>query len=478
MNIPRTKIVATIGPSSSNKTTLLKMIQAGMNVARLNFSHGTHEDHAKTFHLLRELSHQVGKPLAIMQDLQGVKIRVGELPAPVRIKPGEQIIMTTQTPPGEGKIPVDFSDLHNSLEVGNMILLDDGNLELKVVEIKGQDILCRVQVGGVVKPNKGINLPGIKLDIPGFTEKDEDDLNFGLELGVDAIAISYVCSANDIEQVKNAIKTKIPGYQRPFIIAKLERPEALENLDEIIAISDGVMVARGDLGVEMSPEIVPIIQKRIIETANLNKKIVITATQMLESMISNPRPTRAEANDVANAIFDGTDAVMLSGETAIGSYPVETINMMKAIISKSEEHLKQWGRWQGTPSKSHDDDAIAITSAARELAHDRNVAAIVLFTQSGRTARYMSKAMPRVPIIGFTPEEHTYHRMSFFWGVYPNKIPYANSMREMLNHVDSAMIATTPFQVGQQVVVICGFPVGSYQLPNLALLHTIAARGN
>ena len=478
MDIPRTKIVATIGPSSSDKTTLQKLIRAGMNVARLNFSHGTHEDHAKTFHLLRELSHQAGKPLAIMQDLQGVKIRVGEIPSPLRINQGDQVFITTEIPPGKGKIPVDFSDLHNSLEIGSTILLDDGNMELKVIDVQGQDILCRVQVGGVVYPNKGINLPGTKLDIPGFTQKDEDDLNFGLELGVDAIAISYVCTANDIARVKNAIRQKKPGYQQPLIIAKLERPEALENLEEIIAISDGVMVARGDLGVEMSPEIVPIIQKRIIETANLNKKIVITATQMLESMISNPRPTRAEANDVANAIFDGTDAVMLSGETAIGAYPVETILMMKAIINKSEEHLNQWGRWRGTPSKSHEDDAIAITSAARELAHDRNVAAIVLFTQSGRTARYMSKAMPRVPIIGFTPEEHTYHRMSFFWGVYPNKIPFANSIREMLSHVDSAMIATTPIQVGQQVVVICGFPVGSYQLPNLALLHTIATRGN
>lgn len=478
MDVTRTKIVATIGPTSSDKTTLKKMIQAGMNIARLNFSHGTHEDHANIFHLLRDLSHQLGKPLAIMQDLQGVKIRVGELESPVTINTGDQIVMTTENPPGEGKIPVDFSDLHKSLSPGRVILLDDGNLELEVNEVVGRDILCNVIVGGVIKPNKGINLPGTKLEIPGFTEKDEEDLNFGLELGVDAVAISYVCSAEDIARVKKAIAQKIPGYQRPLIIAKLERPEALDNLDEIIEIADGVMVARGDLGVEMSPEIVPIIQKQIIETANLNKKIVITATQMLESMISNPRPTRAEANDVANAIFDGTDAVMLSGETAVGAFPVETIAMMKAIISKSEEHLKQWGRWKGTPSKTVDDDAIAITGAARELAHDLNVAAIVLFTQSGRTARYMSKAMPRVPIIGFTPEEHTYHRMSFYWGVYPNKIAFANSMREMLSHVDSAMIATTPIKNGQQVVVICGFPVGSYQLPNLALLHTIGARNS
>jgi pyruvate kinase len=477
MKEPRTKIIATIGPSSNDETTLLKMIEAGMNVARLNFSHGTHEDHAKTFQNLRELSHRSGKPLAIMQDLQGVKIRVGELPDPVKLNSNDLVTLTTADPPWEDKVPVDFSDLHKFLTSGSTILLDDGNMELKVISVQGHDIICRVVIGGLLKPNKGINLPGTKLDIPGFTEKDQEDLNFGLSLGVDAVAVSFVCTADDVVQVRRAIRQKVPSPQRPLIIAKLERPEALENLDEIIATSDGVMVARGDLGVEMSPEVVPIIQKQIIETANLNKKVVITATQMLESMISHPRPTRAEANDVANAIFDGTDGVMLSGETAIGAFPIETIAMMHAIICKSEEHLNQWGRWQGTPTKTHDDDSIAITAAARELAHDLNVAAIVVFTQSGRTARYMSKAMPRVPIIGFTPDESTYRRMAFYWGVYPKKIPFANTMEEMLNHVDSAMIATTPIKDGQQVVVICGFPVGGNRLPNLALLHTIGNKG-
>jgi len=472
----RTKIVATIGPASEDESTLLKMMHAGMNIARLNFSHGNHEDHEKVYRKLRDLSRRLEKPLAIMQDLQGVKIRVAELPNPVLLKPQDEIILTTALPAAEGKIPVDFPDLHAILKPGRKILLDDGNMELEVRDIQDQDIYCQVMIGGLLQSNKGINLPGTKLDILGFTDKDEEDLKFGLALGVDAIAVSFVCSAADIARVKNAIRQGSSNQHQPLVIAKLERPEALENLEEIIAISDGVMVARGDLGVEMSPEVVPIIQKRIIETANLNKKLVITATQMLESMIGSPRPTRAEANDVANAIFDGTDAVMLSGETAIGAFPVETISMMHAIISKSEEHLKQWGRWQGTPSKRYEDDAIAITGAARELAHDLNVAAIVVFTQSGRTARYMSKAMPRVPIIGFTPDENTFQRMAFYWGVYPNKIAFANTMEEMLDHVESAMIATTPIRDGQQVVVICGFPVGSHKLPNLALLHTIGSR--
>lgn len=469
----RTKIIATIGPSSEDETTLRNMIRAGMNVARLNFSHGTHQDHQKTFERLRALSHRLGKPLAIMQDLQGVKIRIGELPAPIDLITDQEITLTTASTFEADKIPVDYSDLHKVLTPGSKILLDDGNMELTVTAIQSQDILCRVVNGGILKPNKGINLPGTKLDIPGFTEKDEEDLSFGLKLGVDAVAVSFVCSAADVARVKRAISQNATSQHHPMVIAKLERPEALDNLEEIIAIADGVMVARGDLGVEMSPEAVPIIQKTIIETANLNKKVVITATQMLESMISNPRPTRAEANDVANAIFDGTDAVMLSGETAIGHYPVETIAMMHAIICKSEEHLGKWGRWQGSSSKTYDEDAIAITRAARELAHDLSVSAVVVFTQSGRTARYMSKAMPRVPIIGFTPNESTYQKMSFFWGVYPNKIPFADTMEKMLTHVDSAMIKSTPIKDGHQVVVICSFPVGSNKLPNLALLHTI-----
>jgi pyruvate kinase len=476
MDDRRTKIVATIGPASQDEETLRKMIRAGMNIARLNFSHGDHEIHAATAQRLRKLSRRLGVPLAIMQDLQGVKIRTGDFSAPVTIMPGEQITLSTSPDPPAGYIPVDFPKLHNYLKPSDTILLDDGNMELTTDRIEGQNIHATVIIGGLLKPNKGINLPGTNLDIPGFTEKDEEDLLFGLELGIDAVAVSFVRTADDIARVKRAIARTAKPEHHPIIIAKLERPEALDNLDAIIEISDGVMVARGDLGVELSPEAVPIIQKQIIEKANLAKKTVITATQMLESMMHNPRPTRAEATDVANAIFDGTDAVMLSGETAVGEYPVQTIDMMISIIQKSEQQLKKWGRWHGTPSEEYIDDAIAITCAARELAHDLNVSAVVVFTQSGRTARFMSKANPRVPIIGFTPRENTYNRMAFYWGVFPYMISMANSMEEMLAHVDSAMVAATPINPGQQVVVISGFPVGSNSLPNLALLHTIGSK--
>lgn len=468
----RTKIVATIGPASYDESILTKMIQAGMNVARLNFSHGTYEEHEAAFKKIRRISGKLGKPVAIMQDLQGVKIRTGQMQEPVTILPNEDVTLTTSDKPGEGQIPVDYSELHQHVEPDSTILLDDGSMELRVESVQGNEINCQVVVGGMLKPNKGINLPGSRVDIPGFTKKDAEDLAFGLKLGVDAVAVSFVAKAEDIARVRKAV-TENTNQDHPIIIAKLERPQALENLDEIIDAADGVMIARGDLGVEMRPETVPIAQKQIIEKANQHKKIVITATQMLESMIHNPRPTRAEATDVANAIFDGTDAVMLSGETAIGSYPVKTIEMMVRIICKSEENLKQWGRWRGTSSDDYYDDAIAMTGAARELAHDLNVAAVVVFTQSGRTARFMSKARPRVPVIAFTPDHTTLMKIAFYWGVHPNMLKRVNSIEEMLESVDSAMVASTPIKAGQQVVVISGFPVGSSRLPNLALLHTI-----
>lgn len=468
----RAKIVATLGPASYDEAVLEKMIQAGMNIARLNFSHGTHSDHEVTFKKIRSISQRLGKPIAVMQDLQGVKIRTGDI-QPVLLTPGDQVILTTTSPTPAGQISVDYHDLHKHVHTGGTILVDDGKMELLITAVEGKQITCEVVIGGLLKPHKGINLPGSRLDIPGFTEKDMQDLAFGLRMGVDAVAVSFVSKAEDIARVRRAVLKTNPRKESPMIIAKLERPEAVENLDEIIQISDGVMIARGDLGVEMKPEQVPIIQKEIIQRANQNQKIVITATQMLESMIHTPRPTRAEATDVANAIFDGTDAVMLSGETAVGDFPVKTIQMMDAIICQSEDHLKDWGRWQGTQSDQYFDDAIAITGAARELAHDLNVAAIVVFTQSGRTARFMSKALPRVPIIGFTPNESTYRQMSFYWGVFPYMIPMVNTVEEMLVHVDTTMVAASQIKDGVQVVVISGFPVATHRLPNLALLHTI-----
>ncbi|MEK6222538.1 MAG: pyruvate kinase [Chloroflexota bacterium] len=473
----RGKIVATIGPASSEEHMLQSLIQAGVNIARLNFSHGKYADHAKVIKNLRKIAHRIGQPVGILQDLQGPKIRVGKIPGKGKtLTEGEEIILSTQSNKMDNEILVDFPDLPHLVKPGSRILLDDGNLELVVSEVVDQKVIATVVLGGLLKSNKGINLPGINLTIPGFTEKDEEDLIFGLQQGVDAVAISFVRTPQDVARVRQAISRHAPDKVDTPIIAKLERPEALDNLDEIIDLADGVMVARGDLGVEMPPEIVPIAQKRIIEAANKKGKIVITATQMLESMITNPRPTRAEASDVANAILDGTDAVMLSGETASGSYPLESVKIMDAIIRESETHLKDWGHWKGTSSSTIGDDATSITRAARELAHDLNVAAIVVFTQTGRTARLMSKALPRVPILGFTPKERAYFRMSFFWGVFPYLVPYADTLEAMLAHVDTAMIASTPIKPGQQVVVISGFPVGAMRLPNLALLYTVGQR--
>jgi len=326
-----------------------------------------------------------------------------------------------------------------------------------------------------LKSNKGVNLPGANLNLPSLTEKDLEDLKFGLEKGVDMVAISFVKTAADVQTVRKAIEELASDKQskKTPIIAKLERPEALDNLEEIINTTDGVMVARGDLGVEMSPAAVPIAQKEIIACANSHAKLVITATQMLDSMINNPRPTRAEATDVANAIFDGTDAVMLSGETAAGKYPVESVQMMDSIVRSAEANHKRWGISTFETELSLQSDSISITSAAKELANDRDVVAIVVFTQSGKTARLMSKARPEVPILAFTPEPRTYQNMGLYWGVNPLLVPYADTLETMIKHVETAIATTTNLKRGQQVILISGFPVGAYRQPNLALLHTL-----
>ena len=300
-------------------------------------------------------------------------------------------------------IPVDFPQLFSSVKPGNRILLDDGRLALSVLSVDKELVVAEVKTGGLLTSNKGINLPGVSLDIPAFTEKDSEDLKFGLALGVDFVAISFVRQAEDVQQVRQAIACQSPA-DCPLLIAKLERPEALDNLEAILDVADGVMVARGDLGVEMAPEDVPGAQKRIIQAANRKGKIVITATQMLESMIHNPLPTRAEASDVANAVFDGTDAVMLSGETAAGEYPVEAVTLMDRIVRQAEAGFNSWGHMQEFESDDHD-DAVALTRAARELAHDQDVAAVAVFTRMGRSALFMAKSRPCVPILAFTPEE-------------------------------------------------------------------------
>jgi pyruvate kinase len=482
----KAKIVATLGPSSFSEEIVEKLIVAGMDVARLNFSHGSHESHAERIRTIRQISLKLNRSISILQDLQGPKMRVGDLPeGGVPLKPDDKVFLyrpenAAGSQPNEAgliSIPFDVPPLGDSLEPGNRILLDDGNLELEVISTSDDGIQTKVIMGGLLTSHKGVNFPTSHLNIPGFTEKDQEDLTFGLTQDIDYIALSFVNTANDIKIVRKFIADHAPERSDTPIIAKLERPSAIENLLEILEVSDGVMVARGDLAVETSPALVPVMQKRIIQEANNNNKLVITATQMLDSMIHNPRPTRAEASDVANAIFDGTDAVMLSGETASGQYPLESVGMMDAIVKEAEKNADEWGRCHPELQRGYSmDDAASLTRAARELAQDRDVAGIAVFTQSGRTAQLMSKARPEVPILAFTPHPRTYHRLTLMWGVIPFLVPFSNTVESMLETVEAAIISLTPIQPGQQVVLISGFPVGASCPPNFLLLHTIGDR--
>lgn len=475
----KAKIVATIGPACQEKQMLAALMSAGMNVARLNFSHGTHEEHEARIQCLRGISEELDLPLGILQDLQGPKIRVGVLDPALELVEGERVTLFAEglelPVSTEKHIPVAFVELFELVSAGDRILLDDGHLALKVVECGARQLRAEVLVGGKLSSHKGINLPGVRLSIPGFTEKDRADLAFGLSQNVDYVAISFVRTAQDVAAVRAAMEELDEQGARPLVIAKLEKPEALDNLDEILKVADGVMVARGDLGVEMSPERVPMAQKRIIMEANRHGRVVITATQMLDSMIINPLPTRAEASDVANAIFDGTDAVMLSGETASGAYPLEAVQMMDRIVRQAEANFADWGHFN-PPDPSTHDDASSITRAARELAHDLNVAAVAVFTNTGRTALMMSKARPRVPVLAFTPALRSFGKMTLFWGVMPYLVPMASTLREMVNQADSKLISARWVESGQQVVVISGFPVNTMRPPNMAFLHNVGEK--
>lgn len=482
-NSRKAKIVATIGPASQDEAVLRRLIEAGVDVARLNFSHGTHEEHAEKIDLIRRLSVELNKPVTILQDLQGPKLRVGKLPDEgIPLEPGQSVVLTAAELPGVPSkksgadtviIPMEVPNLARAVSKGSRVLLDDGNLEMEVTGVEKNAVYARVILGGVLTSNKGVNLPGADLGIESFTTKDRSDLEFGLQQGVDMVAISFVRTEKDVEHVRDIMRELTPNHSSIPIIAKLERPEAVDNLHAIIHSADGVMVARGDLAVETSPAKVPIFQKNIINTANRHSKIVITATQMLDSMINNPRPTRAEASDVANAIFDGTDAVMLSGETASGSYPVESVSMMSLIVMEAETNANLYGKDAVEIDEPYQDDAYSMTEAARTLAHDRNVAGIAVFTESGRTAQLMSKARPEVPIFAFTPNLMTYRRLNILWGVTPFLAPFSSTVESMISSVETALLSSTNIKPGQQVVVISGFPVGTARPPNFALLYTV-----
>lgn len=472
----RAKIVATIGPACKSAERLSELMAAGMNVARLNFSHGDHTQHASTIQIIRKVAQEGQYPIAILQDLQGPKLRTGVLPPPgmVKLETGQQLdLYAGKGKPPKGAIPVDYPSMDQDVSPGTAILIDDGSIELIVDRVGDDVVTTTVVLGGELDSRQGINIPGVKLSIPSLTQKDVKDLAFGIDQGVDAIAVSFVQRAADIETLRDQIDRRSPGERGPWLIAKLEKPGAIDELEQILDVSDGVMVARGDLGVEMSPEKVPSIQKEIIHRANLQLKLVITATQMLESMIDRPRPTRAEASDVANAIFDGSDALMLSGETAVGHYPVESVRTMSRIILDAESHTSQWGYHEGRGPAFTADDAVATTHAAQALAQDRDVSAIAVFTRSGRTARLMSKVHPKAKILAFTPEERTYRQLACLWGVKPYLVPMAHSVEDMINRIRTSALEHGTIKTGEQIVLVASLPIGAMGPPNFAHLYTI-----
>lgn len=455
----RTKIVCTVGPASQAEETIGRLIQAGMNVARLNFSHGTQEEHGKVIASIRKIATKLGEHVAILQDLAGPKIRIGKInKGQIRLKGGDLFTLTSRQIPGdECTVSVNYPDLARDVKPGDTLLLSDGALELEVVKITGRDIECQVIIGGPLSSFKGINLPSRSIKAPSLTEKDKEDLSFGMHQDVDYVALSFVRGAEDIIDAKRFLEKK--GSHIP-IIAKIEKHEALTNIDEILAVSDGIMVARGDLGVETPLEKVPLVQKSLIKKANQAVKPVITATQMLRSMVDNPRPTRAEVTDVANAILDGTDAIMLSEETATGKYPVEAVAMMSKIAEDAETGIFS-GREKYQLGLIHEKSIPeAVGYAACMLAEGIDASAIISFTQSGSTARLIAKYRPRCPILAPTSLEKTCRSLSLIWGIVPILCESSNDTDDMIDRTLRAALESRFVQREQKVVITAGVPMG------------------
>ena len=447
-----------------------RLMQAGMDVARLNFSHGTHAEHARNFALLRAASVAWKKPIAILADLQGPKIRTGPLVGgnTIQLRAGQRFVITTRHILGDTtRVSTTFHALPREVRRGDRILLSDGLIELRVQQIKASDVVCEVINGGALGEHKGINLPGIKLRVPALTAKDRADLHFALKHGANYVAVSFVRRPEDVLLAKSLIRRA--GKSTP-VIAKLEKPEAIENLDAILRVADGVMVARGDLGVEMSPERVPVVQKTIIDRARHFRRPVITATQMLESMTENPRPTRAEASDVANAIFDGSDAVMLSAETATGKYPAEAVGMMARIIEQAE--ASEWSPPRRVPQeklKVAETIAELVCHASREL----HMKLIAVFTHSGFTARLVSCYRPTVPIIAFTPETDTRRRLALIWGVMPRTIMNVRKIDGLAAIAETRLLEERLVRKGDTIAIVAGTPMGIRGTTNFMKFHTI-----
>jgi len=468
----KAKIVCTIGPASINRKIISELVKNGMDVARLNFSHGDPATHKKVASVVRKESLAQKKIVSILQDLQGIKIRIGDTEgSSALLKAGDEVLVYPGTGTSSRKgLFVSYSALLKDVKEGDSILLDDGLIKLIVIDKNRKALRTRVVEGGILKPKKGVNLPASKTSLPTFTEKDRNDIEFGLKIGIDYAAMSFVKTAEDIERALDWAKKN--NLTLPPLIAKIEKPEALENIDDIIDIADGIMIARGDLGVEISPEKVPMIQKMLINLANKKGKLVITATQMLESMTNHTRPTRAEATDVANAVLDGTDALMLSAETAAGKYPVEALRMMDMIIKYTEGIHEQRTVSQYRIGNTFSE---AVAYGACKAAHDIGAKAIVVFTHSGFTARLISKLRPDVPIIAFTPDEKVLRRMPLCWNVIPELIRLKDveslDSEFMMKEIEDSLIRDKIAETGDSIVFVASSPfLGK---PNIIRLHKL-----
>ena len=468
----RAKIICTIGPASNSESTMRELLRLGMDVARLNFSHGSHDQHARNIKRLRRAAKAEGRTVCILQDLQGPKIRTGRLKshAPVMLETGSSVTITPRNIPGTRKIiPTTFPALAREVEPGARILLSDGLIELRVTGVDGEDVQCDVVNGGMLGQHQGINLPGAALSVPSLTDKDRKDLEFGLKHGIDYVALSFVRSAADVRAAKQLIAGL--GGNVP-VVAKLEKPQAIEQLEEILEAADAVMVARGDLGVELPPEKVPVIQKHVIRRAAEWRKPVITATQMLESMIENPRPTRAEASDVANAIFDGTDAVMLSAETASGRYPREAVAIMSRIVVEAERNAGEDNRSRRRRNHRRLSIAETICESVAHAAEDLDMEAIAVFTESGNTAKLISKYRPMAEIFAFAHLPHICNRMNLFWGVQPVFHRQSESAEGMVEAAQRELLRLAKIKPGEVMGVVAGTQLASGST-NFMRLHVV-----
>ena len=465
----RAKIVCTMGPAVESVEKVSELIRAGMNVARLNLSHGGYEEHQNRLDLVRAEAARVKQPVAIMVDLQGPKIRLGRFEnGPHELVRGDIFTITTDDIAGDkSRVSTTYKGLPGDCKAGDLILIDDGKVTVQVIEVKGSDVITKVIEPGFVSNNKGINLPGVAVSVPAMSEKDIEDLRWGLKAGADFIALSFVRSAKDIDDV-HKIMDEV-GHRIP-VIAKIEKPQAVDNLEEIVLAFDGIMVARGDLGVEMPIEDIPLVQKRCITLARENAKPVIVATQMLDSMINNSRPTRAEATDCANAVLDGADALMLSGETSVGAFAIEAVSTMARIIEKTEkEALHLIPALQHNPKTKGG----AITKAATEVGLTIGAQVLAAFTKSGDSARRMSRLRSPIPILALTPDTATYNQMALTWGVEPLLTPLVTTTDEMVKQVDTILIESKRVAVGELIMIVAGSPPGIPGSTNAMRVHKV-----